>query len=168
MVIHRRRRYHLPTRGEKILRETSGLYRQYLYYCYKLGAFPKYTRSPWKVPVRMRSDLQHLKFLQKEVHLLAENRIGTMDELILYKEKLQVRMELLVTERKDIAQKARRKNPIDVQMALTDRRKELTAQIAAFREQIRLAEDIEKRTESRMEHLRKAERKEGKNGDVRQ
>ena len=168
VVNHQRRRYHLPTRGEKILRETSGLYRQYLYYCYKLGVFPKYTISPWKVPVRMRSDLKHLKLLQKEVHLLAENRIGTMDELIFYKEKLHVRMELLITERKDIAQKVRRKNPIDVQMALTDRRKELTAQIAAFREQIRLAEDIEKRTESRMEHLRKAEREEGKNGDVRQ
>lgn len=166
VVIHQRRKYHLPTRGEKILKETSGLYRQYLYYCYKLGAFPKYTRSPWKVPVRMRSDLKHLKLLQKEVHLLAENRIETMDELILYKEKLQVRMELLVTERKGIAQERRRKNPIDVQMVLTDRRKELTAQIVAFREQIRLAEDIEKRTEERLARLRIVEKEEVEKDDI--
>ena len=161
-----RKRYHLPTRGEKILKETSGLYRQYLYYCYKLGTFPKYTRSPWKVPVQMRSDLQHLKLLQKEVHLLAENRIRTMEELVLYKSKLQAEMELLVTERKDIAQKTRRKNPIDVQIVLTDRRKELTMKIAAFREQIRLAEDIEKRTEARMERLKGAEKEGAEKRDI--
>ena len=166
VVIRQRRRYHLPTRGERILKETSGLYRQYLYYCYKLGAFPKYTRSPWKVPVHMRSDLQHLKLLQKEVHLLAENRIGTMEELVLYKSKLQEEMELLVTERKDIAQKTRRKNPIDVQIVLTDRRKELTMKIAAFREQIRLAEDIEKRTEARMERLKGAEKEGAEKRDI--
>lgn len=166
VFIRQRRRYHLPTRGEKILKETSGLYRQYLYYCYKLGAFPKYTRSPWKVPARMRSDLKQLRILQKEVHLLAENQIGTMDELILYKEKLQSGMELLVIERKVIAQKIRRKNPIDVRMVLTDRRKELTEQIAAFREQIWLAEDIEKRTEARMERLIITEKEEVEKSDI--
>ena len=75
-------------------------------------------------------------------------------------------MELLVTERKDIAQKTRRKNPIDVQIVLTDRRKELTMKIAAFREQIRLAEDIEKRTEARMERLKGAEKEGAEKRDI--
>ena len=116
--------------------------------------------------MHMRSDLQHLKLLQKEVHLLAENKIGTMEGLSLYKAKLVEEMELLVMERKVIAQKTRRKNPIEVQMVLTERRKELTAQIAAFREQIRLAEDIEKRTEARMERLKGAEKEGAEKRDI--
>lgn len=166
VVIRQRRRYHLPTRGEKILRETSGLYRQYLYYCYKLGAFPKYTRSPWKVSAHMRGDLQHLKLLQKEVHLLAENRIGTMEELLSYKERLTEGMESLKKERNDIVKMARRKNSEDVHETLPGRRKELTSQIAALREQIRLAEDIEKRTEERMKRFRNAGKEEAENDDI--
>jgi hypothetical protein len=160
VVIHRRRRYHLPTRGEKILKETSGLYRQYLYYCYKLGAFPKYTRSPWKVPVRMRSDLQHLKLLQKEVHLLAENQIGTMDELMIYQKELREQMAKLITRRDDIALRIKRRVPENEKEELKMSRNQLTSQIAEIRGRIRLTEDIKERSEARIKKLQEAEREE--------
>ena len=70
--------YHVPNRGDVLLRK-SKLYRKYLYYCYRLGCFPKYqnTRKPLSIPPSMRDELIRLDKMSAEANLLSREKIGS-------------------------------------------------------------------------------------------
>lgn len=126
----------------KIKRKVRGYRALYFYYCYRLGIFPKKQTAPKKqVHFLLREDLLKLNNISKEVKLLIRNRIDTAEQLSLYKNQLEVKIEQLSAERKAMNQK--------------DIKQELTVQIKSLRCEIRLCDDIANRSSTIIEKLKK-------------
>ncbi|MBO4888577.1 MAG: relaxase/mobilization nuclease domain-containing protein [Firmicutes bacterium] len=140
--------YHVPNRGDLLLRRTK-LYRKYLYYCYRLGCFPKYQKrkEPLSIPPAMRDDLIKLDRLSAEARLLSREKIGTIQELIMLKERLMEEKAELVEERRTVSNDRRRHLPAKEMDALDRKQTDLSERIRSLKEEIFLCDDILKRSE---------------------
>ena len=131
------------TTGQRLLRATSGLYRQYLYHCYRLGAFSKTRRRSWQVPAPIRDSLLFLDKLTKETQLLGDNGISTMEELNAYEGKLLERMNDLMEERHGIVNEMRHVAvPEERLNELKLRREKITEELRQCRQELPLIKDI--------------------------
>ena len=147
------------TTGQRILRATSGLYRQYLYHCYRLGVFSKTRRKSWQVPVPIRDGLLFLDKLTRETQLLGDNGITTMEELNAYEGKLLERMNDLTEERREIVNEMRRASIPEARVnELKLRRTEITEELKQCRMQLPLIKDIRENSLERANALEACER----------
>ena len=92
-------------------RQITGFRALYLYYCYKLGVFPK--RRPQnraRLHFLLREDLIKLNNISQEVRLLARHHIDTAEQLALYKKEQEVQITTLSAQRRAL-QKALRTKP---------------------------------------------------------
>ena len=104
-----KRQYNLPTREHKILLQ-SGLYRLYLYYCYKLGTLPKYQKpKPSQIHYLIRDDLTRLNTLTAQVTLLARHNISTDEQLFSYKHSVEENLSKLIADREHLRKQVRLK-----------------------------------------------------------
>lgn len=127
-------------------RKITGFRALYLYYCYKLGIFPKdRPPSPKRLHFLLREDLMKLENFSQEARLLAKNHIDTAAQLAVYRQGLEAEIEKLAgargalykrrrtkAVREDSTQDAEVKGEIDA----------LTARLKALRRQAHLCEDI--------------------------
>ena len=151
--------YRPLTTGQRMLRATSGLYRQYLYHCYRLGAFSKTRRRSWQVPAPIRDSLLFLDKLTKETQLLGDNRITTLEELNAYEGKIVERMNGLVEERRGIVNEMRRVSvPEERLMELKVRRTQITEELKQCRAEIFLIKDIREHSLERAKALEAVDR----------
>lgn len=142
----RKRKYHLQTRYDKI-KMTSGLRRVYLHYCYRLGYLPKYRQNPNHVHYLLRDDLLKLKYITEEARFMGEHGIESREQLSDYKKHLTDKMELLMARRNTHSNVLRRTT------ASPNQKEEAKAQIdqinfilKKIRKEIRLCENIERRS----------------------
>ena len=103
------RQYRLPTREDKI-KKVGGLYGLYLHYCYKLGYLPKYQQvSPRKLHYIFREDWLKLDKLTAQTRLLGRENISTLEQLFLYRAKIDSEINSLTADRKLLRNKIRTK-----------------------------------------------------------
>ena len=138
----------------------------YLYYCYKLGVFPK--RRPQnraRLHFLLREDLIKLNNISQEVRLLARHHIDTAEQLALYKKEQEVQITTLSAQRRAL-QKALCTKPVwDSQEQADAHRaqiRELSERLKALRREVHLCDDIAERSGVMAEKL-KAVREDEKN-----
>lgn len=154
---HSGRQYNLPTRLDKI-KKVKGLRGLYLRYCYELGYLPKYQQRPNRVHYLLKEDLLIAEKISEEARLLGDNKIETMEELQSFREKLEGDKD---SYRKEIEfRKEKLRSSSDVTEMKFER-----GQIAYYsdllsktKRDIRLCDDIIKRSEAVKEKLDKVEK----------
>lgn len=152
-----RYRYKLPTREQKI-RKIKGLKGLYLLYCYKLGYLPKYRMSAKQVHYLYRDDLLKMEQISAEAKLLVRENISTEQELEVYKERVQERLQSRLGERRTLQNLNRRVGTTEAEV---EKRKEEIAKIneelKGLRKELRLCRGIESRSKTMEEKIEQEE-----------
>ena len=147
-------------------RKITGFRALYLYYCYKLGVFPKRRpQSRARLHFLLREDLIKLNKISQEVRLLARHHIDTAEQLALYKKEQEVQITTLSVQRRAL-QKAHCTKPVWDSPERTDAHRaqirELSERLKALRREVHLCDDIAERSGVMAEKL-KAVREDEKN-----
>lgn len=147
-------------------RKITGFRALYLYYCYKLGVFPKRRpQSRARLHFLLREDLIKLNKISQEVRLLARHHIDTAEQLALYKKEQEVQITTLSVQRRAL-QKALCTKPVWDSPERTDAHRaqirELSERLKALRREVHLCDDIAERSGVMAEKL-KAVREDEKN-----
>ncbi len=152
-----RYRYKLPTREQKI-RKIKGLKGLYLLYCYKLGYLPKYRMSAKQVHYLYRDDLLKMEQISAEAKLLVRENISTEQELEVYKERVQERLQSRLGERRTLQNLNRRVGAVDSEI---EKRKEeigkINEELKGLRKELRLCRSIESRSKTMEEKIEQEE-----------
>lgn len=165
------RQYTLPTRQDKIQKK-SGIYRLYLYYCYKLGYLPKYKKqNVSRLHYYLKEDLMKIDKISMETRLLARENISTIEQLFSYKNSIEKEVDSLVDIRESLRKNVR-KNADETELSkIKDRISDSTRKIRELRKEITLCDGIAERSkviEDRLRQVQKDEEKERmKGGKVR-
>lgn len=156
------RQYRLQTRGQKI-KKKGGLYGLYLYYCYRLGYFPKYKKqNNARLHYLLKDDLMKLDKITDEVRLLGRENISTDEQLFSYKSSKEEQMKTLIAERTHLRNKIRTK--ID-DGQLSEAKEEIASingELKTLRKEVKLCDDIAERSKVMAENIRQIETEEQK------
>lgn len=148
-----KRQYNLPTREHKILLQ-SGLYRLYLYYCYKLGTLPKYQKpKPSEIHYLIRDDLTRLESLTAQVTLLARHNISTDEQLFSYKHSVENELSKLLANREHLRKQVRLKTDDVTLSKARDKLSRTTETIRKLRKELKLCDDIAERSKVMEQNL---------------
>lgn len=165
------RQYTLPTRQDKIQKK-SGIYRLYLYYCYKLGYLPKYKKQNiTRLHYYLKEDLMKIDKISMETRLLARENISTIEQLFSYKNSIEKEIDSLVDIRESLRRNVR-KNADEIKISkIKDEISDSTRKIRELRKEITLCDGIAERSkviDDRLKQIQKDEEKERmKGGKVR-
>lgn len=165
------RQYTLPTRQDKIQKK-SGIYRLYLYYCYKLGYLPKYKKqNTTRLHYFLKEDLMKIDKISMETRLLARENISTIEQLFSYKESVEKEIDSLVDMRKSLRRNVRKNSDETEISKIKDKISDSTRKIREFRKELTLCDGIAERSkviDDRLKQIQKDEEKERmKGGKVR-
>jgi len=116
----------------------------YLYYCCLLGALPKGNAFTPYTP-QMKEELRRLDKTLRQVSLLSENGIETMDDLKAFAEKTQESIGELTEERQKLRNRLRRAGEPGVVAETKEQISALTEQITPLWRKLRTAKEIEAR-----------------------
>ena len=139
-------------------RQITGFRALYLYYCYKLGVFPK--RRPQnraRLHFLLREDLIKLNNISQEVRLLARHHIDTAEQLALYKKEQEVNIRELSAKRRVLQNALRTKAVRDSPKQADAHRaqiRELSERLKALRREVHLCDDIAERSGVMAEKLK--------------
>lgn len=101
------------------LKKQSGLYRMYLYYCYRLGYFDKSKKTNQqynRLHPALREDLQNVERYSEQADMLCKYKIETIEELEKHKEDLLSQKERLMDDRKNLKNLIRRVGITEVEV----------------------------------------------------
>ena len=136
-------------------KKLTGLRALYFYYLYRMGIIPKKREpSPKKVYFLFREDIRFIQNISRETRILAEHKIDNTEQLTTHKTGLTSQINTLYEQRKHLRYKARN---ITDEEKLTEVKNEIAAlseQIIELRREVRLCEDIEKRSAEMREKIR--------------
>lgn len=135
----------------------SGLYRLYLYYCYKLKVFKK---DDYKEPLTesQREDVRQMNKISEEAKFLQSRKIYTLEELLLYKENVNSEFENLDRKLANINRNLRKKT-LD-KTGLINEKEEVTEKIRFLREEMKTCKSIQNRIPKIKENIKENNEKE--------
>lgn len=130
-------------------RKIGGLRGRYLYYCYKLGIFPKNKPiSDARIHFLLKEDIRRMHELSQEAKLLCTNKIDTTEQLFSYQSKKKEEMQQHIQTRKHLRYRLRRKTLSDEdKQGLKYEIAELSKQIDILRKEVILCDDIAERSQ---------------------
>lgn len=141
-TMYKPRQYNLPTRVHKIQKK-SGIYRLYLYYCYRLGYLPKYKKQNTnRLHYYLKEDLLKLDKISEETRLLGRENISTDKQLFSYKDSVSSKLETLTKERKELRNGLRRNISDEEKEVIKEKISKLTSKIKVLRKDIALCDSI--------------------------
>lgn len=149
--------YPFKRRIDKIMGRSS-LEKLYLRYCYELGYLPRYKQNPSKVPALLKDELLKCDMYSEEAKFLARHNISDISELKAHKEMLLTGIGSLEEDRDKLRLKAKRKIPEDERSLCKEEIAEITSELKTLRKELKLVEDIEKRSPVMAKQLEQIEK----------
>jgi len=138
-------------------RKITGLRALYFYYLYRMGVLPKKRRpNPKRVYFLFREDIRFIQNISRETRLLAKHGIETSEQLATHKDGLQSQINMLYSQRKHLRYKSRSIKDTDELVEVKAKIAALSEQIKELRREVRLCEDIEKRSAEMRDKIRRA------------
>lgn len=139
-------------------RKITGFRALYLYYCYKLGIFPKNkASSPKRLHFLLREDLMKLENFSQEARLLCRCHIDTVEQLAAHKQGLEAEIAKLAAERAQLYKRQRTKairedsaQAAEMKVQVSD----LSERLRTLRREVHLCEDIAVRSQVMKEKLK--------------
>lgn len=99
------RREHIPPQFDW---KKPRLYKLYLRYCYELHIIEQHPASQRRVSFFMREDLARLERLDLQTRFLTKNQFSTAEELITHKERAQLQIDALYSQRSQLRNEVKR------------------------------------------------------------
>jgi hypothetical protein len=135
----------------------TGLRALYFYYLYRMGVLPKRREpNPKRVYFLFREDIRFIQNISRETRLLVTHKIDTADQLSVHKDSLTVQMNELYIARKHLRNRTRSIRDDDTLVAVRAEIAALTDKISELRREVRLCEDIDKRSAEMRDKIHKA------------
>ncbi|MGF7018860.1 hypothetical protein M2145_002643 [Lachnospiraceae bacterium PF1-21] len=147
--LSKKQRYRM--RGDyKKTRKITGFRALYFHYCYKLGIFPgKRPINKKRIHFLFREDLRKLDTISQEVKLLCVHHIDTAEQLSLYQSGVERRIRDLTADRKELYRAVRTKvvatNEAQKSKVKAET-KAISKELSLLRREVRLCDDIFKRS----------------------
>jgi hypothetical protein len=136
-------------------RKITGLRALYFSYLYKMGVLPKRREpNPRRVYFLFREDIRFINNITKETRLLVSCGIDTIGQLAAHKDGLSQQVVSLSSARKRLRYQVRSIRDEDKLSAAKSEIAALSGQIGELRMEVRLCEDIEKRSAEMREKIR--------------
>jgi len=117
-----------------------------------MGVLPKDKPRPPRHPIFLE-DVRQLCKYTNQIRLLTHNKIDTSEQLRVFMDTTQTRMDELVQQRTHIQNKLRRAKEPDIIASLKAEKTALTEHIAPLRRDLRAAVEIEERSARMKEKL---------------
>jgi len=141
----------------KKARKMTGFRALYFYYLYKMGVLPKKReQSPGQVYFLFREDIRKMRNFDQEIRLLIKHRIDTVEQLVAYKESQTTEIAALSGDRKRLRNKSRSIRDEEKLSAVKADISVLSKKIGTLRKEVKLCEDIEKRSVEMKEKIYRA------------
>ncbi len=140
----------------------SSLEKLYLRYCYELGYLPRYKQNPSKVHSLLKDELLKCEMYSEEAKFLAKHSISDLNELAKHKEMILTGIGSLEEDRDKLRLKAKRKIPEDERSLCKQEIAGLTCELRELRKELKLVEDIEKRSPAVKKQLEQIEKERNK------
>jgi hypothetical protein len=138
-------------------RKLTGLRALYFYYLYKVGVLPKKREpSPKQVYFLFREDIRFMQNIARETRLLVKHGIDTTEQLATHKDGLANQINTLYNRRKHLRNQVRSIRDEDRLRTVKTEVAALSGEIGKLRREVRLCEDIEKRSVEMKDKLRRA------------
>ena len=139
----------------------TGLRALYFYYLYRMGVLPKKrTSTPKQVLFLFREDIRFIRNIAVETRLLAKHHIDTTEQLIAYKADLVVQISGISESRKTLRREARGMRDEAEQATAKGRITVLSGRLKTLRREVKLCEEIEKRSMEIKDKLHRAQAEE--------
>jgi len=131
----------------KTARKITGFRALYFHYCYLLGIFPKnrQQQNHRRLHFLLREDLIKMEQITQEARLLAQHRIDTAQQLSSYKDNLEMKIQTLTAERKQLYRRQRTVAVKSDEVLLSKVKAEISSlskELSALRQEVRLCDDI--------------------------
>ena len=144
----------------------TGLRALYFYYLYRMGVLPrKREPSPKCVYFRFRGDIRFVQRISQEARLLAKHGIDTDKQLAAHKDSLTARIAEITDQRRILRNDVRSTKDEDGKTAIRSEIAELSATLGKLRQEVRLCDEIEKRSaviEDKLHQVREEQKLKGK------
>ena len=148
------KQYLLITRRDRI-KKVGGLKGLYLKYCYELGYLPKYKQNVNRVHPMLKEDLMKCEMFTKQVRLIGKHEIADREDLAFFIASTNEKMEVLKSEREQLRKVIRRAIPEDDKVKTKIRISEISDRLKHLRDELKLAKDIEERSEVMEQRLQR-------------
>jgi len=136
--------------------KVTGLAALYYHYCYELHIIVHYPASVQRVSFFMREDIRKLDRLDAQVRFLGENHISTYEDLTMYREATEQKIEKLKADRTWLRNKLKRiirgGNETMLQSVKLEIR-EISAQIDKLRDSLVTCDSVEQRSAQMQKEL---------------
>ncbi len=144
--VYKLRQYNLPTRRHHIQKK-SGIYRLYLYYCYRLGYLPKYKKqNTHRLHYLLKEDLMKVDKITQEIRLLGRENISTDEQLFSYKKSVIDQIEVLTQDR-EVLRKQSKKNLSDDELSKVKQDiSSITSKLRTLKKELKLCDGIAQRS----------------------
>lgn len=133
-------------------RKITGFRALYFYYLYRMGVLPKDKPRPPSHPI-LYEDLRQMRKYAEHTRFLVRNKIDTVEQLQVFTENTQSRMDELIRQRTHVENKLRRTKAPEVKETLKAEKTALTEHITPLRRSLSVAGEIEERSEKMIEKL---------------
>ena len=152
------KRYRVSGNWKSRKKKVTGFRALYFHYCYLLGVFPKNKQqNRRRLHFLLREDLIKLDAITQEARLLGTHRIDTAQQLSSYKENLEIRIDAVTSQRKQLYRKQRTVAVKSDEAASTRVKAEidsLSKELKQLRWEVKLCNDIEIRSGIMQEHIK--------------
>ena len=147
--------------------KATGFRALYLYYCYLLKIIVKKPASVKKVPASLREDIVKLDWIIAQTRFLGANKIETAEDLQAKQQEIQVQIEKLTQQRRDLRialkRALRQDDPVQA-AALKAQIATLSAEVRKHRKEVKLCDDIAQRNGIVLENLKEITRQKNTQG----
>ncbi len=140
-------------------KKIKGLRGLFIHYCYLLKVFPKKYPNNYLSP-EIKRDIKIMDTLSKEIRLLVSNNIETYEQFFSYKKNKIEDLSILLSERRKIWYQRSKSNDDLSKLKLESELNVLSKRIKTIQEEVKLLNDIEKRTPDIDEKIKKYEKEE--------
>ena len=130
----------------------------YLYYQYLLGIIPKQKNASRYVNPAVKTDLARLEKISAETILLFKYRIETLGQLEAFRDRKAAEMEVYGAYRNDIWRLIKKSKTDQEKSSLKTEVTITTETLKALRREVRLADDIAKRSLEMKQNIAAAKR----------
>lgn len=133
--------------------KAHGIYGLYKYYCYILKVYPRH--YPTKIlPPALRIEIDKMNDISKQTRLLVSNKIETQEQLLFYKENLNIDIKDLTTKRENLWKKFKRAKNDNEKLSIRYEIDDITRKLKPKKENLKLCKDIEKRLDIVKENVK--------------
>ena len=142
--IYNYRKIYFPFAKRHKRAKAKGFIALYYHYCYLLKVFPNKVPQQ-RLPASIRADISKMEELSIEARFLVNNKIKKIDELLTYKDEINIKINRLLTDRESLWTIRKLSKDENYKHKLAVKISSLTKELDKLRKEVDICENIKSR-----------------------